>query len=74
LQLIFYSFYIFLSALPSLPLDMLGGLALPTRRSLDMRVPVFVLCNVPLPLEMLRGLGHSNIRVAKPEGSYFSSV
>jgi hypothetical protein len=53
---------------------MLGGLALPTRRSLDMRVPVFVLCYVPLPLDMLRGLGHSNIRVAKPEGSYFSSV
>jgi hypothetical protein len=41
----------------SLPLDMFGGLAMPTRRSPDLRVPIFfILCYVPLPLDMLRGL------------------
>jgi hypothetical protein len=39
-----------------LPLDMLGGLALPTRRSPDLRVPIFILYYVPLPLGMLGGL------------------
>jgi hypothetical protein len=38
------------------PLDMLGGLAMRTRRSLDPRDPIFILCYVPLPLDMLGGL------------------
>jgi hypothetical protein len=41
----------------SLPLDMLGGSAMPTRRSSDLRVQIFfILCYVPLPLDMLGGL------------------
>jgi hypothetical protein len=48
--------YMFLSALPTLPLDMLGGLALPTRRSPDLRDPIFILRYVPLPLDKLGGL------------------
>jgi hypothetical protein len=35
---------------------MLEGLALPKRRSLYLRVPIFILCYVPLPLDMLGGL------------------
>jgi hypothetical protein len=41
----------------SLPLDMLGGLALPTRRSPDLRVQIFYLVLYPPPpLDMLGGL------------------
>jgi hypothetical protein len=41
----------------SLPSDMLGGLAMPTRRSPDLRVQIFylVMCSL-LPLDMLGGL------------------
>jgi hypothetical protein len=40
----------------SLPLDMLGGLAMPIRRSPSLRVQIFILCYVPLPLGVLGGL------------------
>jgi hypothetical protein len=41
--------YMFCLLFRSLPLDMLGGLALPTRRSPDLRVQIFylVLCSPP---------------------------
>jgi hypothetical protein len=44
--------YMFFLLFRSLPLDMLGGLALPTRRSPDLRFKFFILCYVPLPLDM----------------------
>jgi hypothetical protein len=49
--------YMLSSALPIPPLDMLGSLAMPTRRSPELRLQFFfILCYVPLPLNMLRGL------------------
>jgi hypothetical protein len=56
------------------PLDMLRGLALPTRRSPDLRVPIFYLVLCSPPPRHARGLGHANIRVARPVGFYFSCV
>jgi hypothetical protein len=49
-------------------LDMLGGLALPTRRSLDLRVQIFYLVLCSPPTRHSRGLGHANLRVARPVG------
>jgi hypothetical protein len=54
----------------SLPLDMFGGLACPTRRSPDLRVQFFYLVLYsPLPRHA-QGLGLANLRVARPVGSY----
>jgi hypothetical protein len=53
----------------SLPLDMLGGLALPTRRSSDLRVQIFYLVLCSPPPQHAWGLGHANLRVARPVGS-----
>jgi hypothetical protein len=62
--------YMLLSALPTPPLDMPGGLFMPTRRLPDLRVQNFqlVLCSPP-PRHAL-GLGLANLRVPKPVGSY----
>jgi hypothetical protein len=77
----FYCFNLFcrpglhaLSALPIPPLDMLGGLALPTRRSPDLRVQIFYLVLCSPPLRHARGLGLANLRVTRPVGSYLSYV
>jgi hypothetical protein len=77
IHLIFYDFNLFcrpalhvLSALPIPPLDMLGGLALPTRRSPNLRVQIFYLVLCSPPPRHARGLGHANLRVARPVGSY----
>jgi hypothetical protein len=45
-----------LSVLPTPPLDMLRGLALPTRRSPDLRVQIFYLVLCSPPLDTLGGL------------------
>jgi hypothetical protein len=66
--------YMFLSALPTLPLDVLGGLALPTRRSPDLRVQIFYLVLCSPPPRHARRLGLANLRVARPVGFYFSYV
>jgi hypothetical protein len=63
-----------LSVLPTPPLDMLEGLALPTRRSPDLRVQIFYLVLCSPPPRHARGLDHANLRVARPVGSYFSYV
>jgi hypothetical protein len=55
-------------------LDMLGGLALPTRRSPDLRVQIFYLALCSPPPRHARGLGHANLRVARPVGFYFFYV
>jgi hypothetical protein len=47
--------YMLLSALP-IPLDMLGGLTMLTRRSPDLRVQIFYLVLCSPPLDMLGGL------------------
>jgi hypothetical protein len=47
--------YMFFLLFWSLPLIMLGGLAMPTRRSPDLRVQNFYLVLCP-PFDMLRGL------------------
>jgi hypothetical protein len=56
----------------SLPLDMLGGLEMLTRRSPDLRVQIFILCYGPT--RHARGLSLANLRVARPVGSYFFYV
>jgi hypothetical protein len=61
-----------LSALLILPLDMLGGLAMPTPRSPDLRVQIFYLVLCSPPPQHARGFGLANLRVARPVGSYFS--
>jgi hypothetical protein len=48
--------YMFVMLFRSLPLNMLGGLAMPTHRPSDLRDPVFILRYIPLPLDMLGGL------------------
>jgi hypothetical protein len=48
-------FYMFCLLFRYLPLDMLRGLAMPTRRLPDQRVQIFYLVLRP-PLDMLRGL------------------
>jgi hypothetical protein len=48
--------YMFFLLRRPLPLEMLGGLAMPTNRSPNLRDPIFILCYVPLPLDMLGGL------------------
>jgi hypothetical protein len=58
----------------SLPLDMLGGLDMPTRRSPDLGVQIFYLVLCSLPPRHARGLGQCNLRVAIPVGFYFSCV
>jgi hypothetical protein len=66
-------FYMFCLLFRYLPLHMLRGLAMPTRRLPDQRVQIFylVLC---LPLRYAQGLGLANLRVARPVGSYFYFV
>jgi hypothetical protein len=58
----------------SLPLHMLGGLAMPTRRSPDLRVQIFYLVLCSPPPRHARGLGVANLRVARPVGFHFSYV
>jgi hypothetical protein len=62
--------YMFCLPFRSLPLDMLEGLAMPTRRSPDQRVQFFYLVLCSPPPRHARGLGHANLRVARPVGSY----
>jgi hypothetical protein len=62
--------HMFVLLFQSLPLDMLGGLACPTRRSPDLRVQFFYLVLYsPLPRHA-QGLSLANLRVARPVGSY----
>jgi hypothetical protein len=56
----------------SLPLDMLVGLAMPTRRSPDLRAPIFYLALCSPPPRHARGLGLANLWVARLVGFYFS--
>jgi hypothetical protein len=53
---------------------MIGGLALPTHRSPDLRVPIFYLVLCSPPPRHARGLGLANLRVTRPVGSNFSYV
>jgi hypothetical protein len=54
----------------SLPLDMLGGLAMPTRRSPDLSVQIFYLVLCSPPPRHARGLSLANLSVARLVGSY----
>jgi hypothetical protein len=58
----------------SLTLDMLGGLAMPTRRSTDLRVQIFYLVLCSPPTRHAGGLDHTNLRVVRPVGSYLFLV
>jgi hypothetical protein len=58
----------------SLPLDMLGGLPMPTRWSPDLRVQIFYLVPCSPPPRHVRGFGHANLWVARHVGFYFSYV
>jgi hypothetical protein len=61
--------YMFYLLFLSLQLDMLGGLALLTRRSPDLRVIIFLSCAMfPTP-STCSGVVHANLRVARPKGS-----
>jgi hypothetical protein len=51
----------------SLPFDMLGGLAMSTRRSPDLRVQIFYLVLCSPPPRRAQGLDHANLRVSRPE-------
>jgi hypothetical protein len=66
--------YMFLSTLPTLPLNMLGGLVLLTCRSPDLMVQIFYLALCSPPPRHARGLGLTNLRVSRPVGFYFSYV
>jgi hypothetical protein len=77
---IFYGFCIFLSIIldssclrdlrrRTLHIFSAWGLALPTHRSSDLRVHIFILWYVSPPPRHARGLVHANLRVARPERS-----
>jgi hypothetical protein len=57
-----------LFALSTPPLNMLEGLAMPTRRSPVLRVQIFYLVLCSSPPQHARGLGRANLRVTIHEG------